>query len=109
MKKDVLKVGTLINDNGKIGIISRVIEVGELKPRMAYISWRANYEIMYADGTKLIIGCRALEQMIYNGVVELCSSTTPLPFLNHLQEDEDACPTTTSPIGQEILNASEED
>jgi len=108
MKKDVLKVGTLINDNGKIGIISRVIEVGELKPTVAYISWRANYEIMYADGTKLIIGCRALEQMIYNGVVELYSSTTPLPFLNNLQE-EDSCPPSTSSNRQESSDVSEEE
>lgn len=79
MKKDVLKVGTLINDNGRMAVISKVIEVGELKPTLAYISWRANYEIRYTDGTKLIIGCRALEQMIDNGVVEVYGTTTLLP------------------------------
>tara|TARA_Y100001973_G_C5204272_1_gene340283 strand:+ start:4260 stop:4589 length:330 start_codon:yes stop_codon:yes gene_type:complete len=81
MKKDVLKVGTLINDNGKMGLISRVIEVGELQPTLAYISWRANYEIQYTDGTKLIVGCRALEQMIENGAVKILSypTTTDLP------------------------------
>jgi hypothetical protein len=79
MKKDVLKVGTLINDNGRMAVISKVIEVGELKPTLAYISWRANYEIRYTDGTKLIIGCRALDQMIENGVVEVYGTTTLLP------------------------------
>jgi len=71
MKKDVLKVGTLISDDGRMAVISKVIEVGELQPTLAYISWRANYEIQYMDGTKLIVGCRALEQMIENGAVEI--------------------------------------
>lgn len=80
MKKNVLKVGTLLNDSGKIGVISKVIEVGELRPTLAYISWRANYEIIYVDGTKLVIGCRALEQMIDNEAVEIYeTTTTPLP------------------------------
>jgi hypothetical protein len=109
MKKDVLKVGTLINDNGKIGIISKVIEVGELKPKLAYISWRANYEIMYADGSKLIIGCRALEQMIYNGVVEICSPSTPTPtFLEQIQQ-EDSYPNPKSSLDRESQNVSEEE
>jgi len=80
MKKNVLKVGTLLNDSGKMGIISKVIEVGELRPTLAYISWRANYEVTYVDGTKLVIGCRALEQMIDNGAVEVYPPTIiPLP------------------------------
>ena len=82
MKKNVLKVGTLLRDNGKMAVISKVIEVGELRPKLAYISWRANYEITYADGSKLIIGCRALEQMIQNGAVHVYyDTTTPLPFV----------------------------
>lgn len=86
MKKSVLKVGTLLNDNGKMAVISKVIEVGELRPRLAYISWRANYEITYADGSKLIIGCRALEQMVNNGAVEIYyDTTTPLPFATRTQ------------------------
>ena len=66
MKRNALKVGTLINDHGKIGIISNVIEMGELDPKIPIISWRANYEITYTDGTKLILSCYALEQMLIN-------------------------------------------
>ena len=104
MKKEILRVGTLLNDNGKLGIISKVIEVGELRPEVAYISWRANYQVTYIDGTNLIIGCRALEQMIYNGAVEIYSSTTPLPpFLSPV------CSTTTPPSASTSPEIGEED
>jgi len=77
-----------------MAVISKVIEVGELRPRLAYISWRANYEITYADGTKLIIGCRALEQMILNGVMEVhYSTTTPLPFVTRMSNEAPYCPS----------------
>ena len=79
MKKDVLKVGTLIRDHNRIGVISKVIEVGQLDAKVPIISWRANYEITYTDGTTLLLSCKALEQMIRNGVVEIYYPTTPLP------------------------------
>ena len=83
MKKNVLKVGTLIKDRDKIGIITKVIEVGQLNTEVPIISWRANYEITYTDGTTLLLSCKALNAMIYNGVVEVYyptgSLTTPTP------------------------------
>ena len=79
MKKDVLKVGTLIKDHNRIGVISKVIEVGQLNAKVPIISWRANYEITYTDGDTLLLSCRALEQMINNGVVEIYYPPTPLP------------------------------
>ena len=102
MKKDVLKIGTLINDNGKMAVISRVIEVGELQPTLAYISWRANYEIRYFDGSKLIIGCRALEQMIKNGVVESYETTTTPPPPSSSIEDHTR--TTEGPANDDTEN-----
>ena len=78
MKKDVLKVGTLIKDHNTIGVISKVIEVGQLDAKVPIISWRANYEITYTDSTTLLLSCKALEQMIRNGVVEIYyPPTTP--------------------------------
>jgi len=79
MKKDVLKVGTLIRDHNKIGIISKVVEVGQLDSKVPIISWRANYEITYTDGATLLLSCKALENMIKNGVVEIYYPTSPLP------------------------------
>ena len=78
MKKDALKIGTLINDNGKIGVISNVIEMGELNPKIPIISWRANYEITYTDGTKLILSCYALEIMLTQEKIKIYYPTTPL-------------------------------
>ena len=80
MKKDVLKVGTLLTDNGKMGIISKVVEIGQLRPEVPIVSWRANYEITYVDGTILLLSCKALEAMVRNGVVVLHeTATTHLP------------------------------
>ena len=79
MKKNVLKIGTLIRDHDKIGVITKVIEVGQLNARIPIISWRANYEITYTDGTTLLVSCKASDAMIYNGVVEVYYPTTLLP------------------------------
>lgn len=87
MKKDVLKVGTLLTDNGKMGIISKVVEIGQLRPEVPIVSWRANYEITYVDGTILLLSCKALEAMVKNGVVVLHeTATTHLPpsFSSHI-------------------------
>ena len=80
MKKDALKVGTLIRDNKKLGVITKVIEVGQLNAKVPIISWRANYEITYTDGTTLLVSCKALEAMIYNEVVQVYPPTPLLPL-----------------------------
>jgi len=88
MKKNALKVGTLIKDHGRIGVISKVIEVGQLDSKIPIISWRANYEITYTDGTTLLLSCKALEQMIANGVVEIYYPPSPLSssIVNNAEE-----------------------
>ena len=50
-----LEVGTLIEDIGKLGVISRVITSGTLQTNNDLIKWRNNYEIYYADGTIAIM------------------------------------------------------
>ena len=44
-----LKVGTLISDNDKLGVITKIIEMGTLDVEVDIINWRANYEIHYID------------------------------------------------------------
>ena len=78
MKKNALKIGTLIRDHDRIGVITKVVEVGQLDTKVPIISWRANYEITYTDGTTLLVSCKALDAMIHNGVVEIYNPTTPL-------------------------------
>tara|TARA_Y100001938_G_C7985756_1_gene376794 strand:- start:652 stop:942 length:291 start_codon:yes stop_codon:yes gene_type:complete len=80
MKKNALQIGTLIRDNDRIGIITKVIEVGQLNAKVPIISWRANYEITYTDGTTLLLSCKALEAMIANDVVEVYEPSTALPL-----------------------------
>lgn len=80
MKKNALKIGTLIRDHDRIGVITKVIEVGELDAKVPIIAWRANYEVTYTDGTTLLVSCKALDAMIQNGVVEIYEPSTALPL-----------------------------
>ena len=66
-----LEVGTLIEDMGKLGVISRVITSGTLQTDNDLIKWRNNYEIYYSDGTIAIIGETTLNRLIKKGDVKL--------------------------------------
>jgi MOSC domain-containing protein YiiM len=66
-----LEVGTLIEDMGKLGVISRVITSGTLQTNNDLIKWRNNYEIYYADGTIAIMGEATLHRLIKKGDIKL--------------------------------------
>lgn len=66
-----LEVGTLIQDMGKLGVISRVITSGTLQTNNDLIKWRNNYEIYYADGTIAIMGESTLHRLIKKGDIKL--------------------------------------
>ena len=66
-----LKVGTLLEDMGKMGIITKVITSGTLKTDNEIIKWRNNYEIFYADGTIAILGEATLHRLIDKGDVKI--------------------------------------
>jgi hypothetical protein len=66
-----IKVGTLIRDMGKLGIITRVIQSGNLNTGHPIIKWRLNYEIYYSDGTISIIGGETLKRLIKSGDIEI--------------------------------------
>lgn len=87
MKRNALKIGTLIRDHDRIGVITKVVEVGQLDTKVPIIAWRANYEITYTDGTTLLVSCKALDAMIHNGVVEIYYPTTPLLPLTEEEQD----------------------
>ena len=53
--KDTWEAGTLIEDMGKIGIISKVLPYGAMNTQVHAIKWRNNYEISYADGDVQVI------------------------------------------------------
>ena len=84
MKK--LKVGTLINDNGKLGVITKIIEMGTLDVEVDIINWRANYEIHYTDGVIAVLGCKTVERLIKEEKIEIVyRPTTPLPHSSSKQ------------------------
>ena len=70
-EKDHYKVGTLIEDMGKIGVIYRIIEAGTLKVKHTLINWRFNYEIYYFDGGVTVMGHNTLKRLVDNGSVKV--------------------------------------
>jgi len=81
----VLKAGTLIEDNGKIGIIARVIRMGKMDFNSNILSWRDNYEIHYLDGNVTIIGVKAFARLVEDEKIKIIASsgTTTLLLPSH--------------------------
>ena len=72
-----LRVGTLIEDHGLIGVIARVIRMGRMEFEHDLINWRENYEIHYLDGTITIIGVETLKRLIKEGRITVVDSHYP--------------------------------
>lgn len=66
-------VGTLIEDMGKLGIITRVLSSGALKTNVSAIKWRDNYEISYNDGDIQIIAHKTFERLVVRGDIKILS------------------------------------
>ncbi len=65
-----LKVGTIINDNGKIGVITSIIENGVWK-EMGPFSLHKNYEIKYFDGLVTLMPEKTMMKLIDLGKIEV--------------------------------------
>ena len=70
MKKPDLKVGTVIIDNGKLGIITAVVENGIWK-ELGPFSLHKNFEIKYFDGTLTLMTEAAVHKLISLGRIEV--------------------------------------
>jgi hypothetical protein len=66
-----LELGTLIVDNGKIGIVTKILTSGTLNTDHDLIKWRNNYEVYYSDGSFSIIGEATLHRLIERGEVKI--------------------------------------
>lgn len=66
-----IKVGSLILDMGKLGIITKIIQSGNLNIDNPIIKWRLNYEIYYSDGSFSIIGGETLLRLMNKGDIKL--------------------------------------
>ena len=69
------KIGTLIEDRGKIGVIKNFIPKGTAN---RFFGFRDNYEIMFTDNTQYLIGVEAFNRLAEIGQIKIIS-TTPLP------------------------------
>jgi len=70
-ENELYKIGTLIYDNGKLGIIVRVLQSGALQTEFSLIKWRVNYEIYYIDGDVQIIGDKTLHKLVARGIIKI--------------------------------------
>ena len=70
------KVGTLIRDMGKLGVVYRVIEIGSLETNIPMIDWRENYEIYYFDGVITMMGCDTLRRLVDEGAIKIIHAPT---------------------------------
>ena len=66
-------VGTLIEDMGKLAIITRVLASGALKTDISAIKWRSNYEISYNDGNVQIIAESTFNKLVLSGYIKILS------------------------------------
>ena len=66
-------VGTLIEDMGKLAIITRVLSSGALKTDVTTIKWRNNYEISYNDGDIQIIAENTFNRLVDKGDIKILS------------------------------------
>ena len=66
-------VGTLIEDMGKLAIITRVLASGALKTDISAIKWRNNYEISYNDGDIQIIAESTFNKLVLRGDIKILS------------------------------------
>ena len=73
MQNEDLNIGTLILDNGKIGVIVNVMKSGSLQTASSIINWRENYEIYYFDGEATVIGTEAVNRLIKEGRIVVIS------------------------------------
>jgi hypothetical protein len=69
-KDPPFRIGTLIRDGDKVGMIYREIKSGTWSTQPLF-NWRTNYEIYYDDGSICIMGSDTLERLIMAGKVEL--------------------------------------
>jgi len=65
-----LKVGTIIRDNGKLGIVSSIIENAVWHDDVP-LSFTKRYEIRYFDGVVAVLRHKQIERLIKEGRIEV--------------------------------------
>lgn len=70
MNADSIAIGTIIMDNGSLGIITNEFKSGTWSEEPLF-NWTTSYEIKYFDGTCCIMTKNSLERLIQSGKVAL--------------------------------------
>jgi hypothetical protein len=69
-----IKVGSLIMDVNKIGIVVNIYKAGTMDIDLPLIKWRKNYLIYYQDGTTLTMGDHTIKRLIEEGTLKVLNS-----------------------------------
>ena len=70
------KVGTIIQDVNRIGVIKDIVERGSVPSTYAIIRWRINYEIYYSDGVVVYMGVDSLQRLVESGNIKILYSAS---------------------------------
>ena len=88
MLGEKFKIGTLISDKGKIGIIYRQIDSGDLDIIYNSIKWRLNYEIYYLNGDIVVMGAHTLRRLINNKQIKIIKESSDNLSKNEFKKNE---------------------
>ena len=66
------KIGTLVDDGGRLGVIAAYYPQGSLAFENAkQINWRANVHLYFLRGKSYIMGAVAFERLIDQGTIKI--------------------------------------
>ena len=67
----IYEIGTIIEDQGKIGVIKGIIDPNTMATGHVLIDIRKNYEIYYCDGHTGFLGCKSLSRLVESGQIRV--------------------------------------
>jgi len=70
MKRGKSIIGTIILDNGKLGLIVNEIKSGTWSEE-PYFNWTTSYEIKYADGSTCVMTEHSFKRLVARGQIHI--------------------------------------
>ena len=70
MSNQEIRIGTILIDNGKLGIIVNEIKSGTWTEE-PWFNWTTSYEIKYSDGNRCIMTSQSFQRLIELGKILL--------------------------------------
>lgn len=68
-----VKQGTLLTDNGKVGIVVKIYKIGATsnQTEQTMIHWSESYHIYYSDGTHAYLNKSAFDILVITGDIKI--------------------------------------